>query len=343
MRTQVHLPFPGGACEAINNHRWFVQPGPAFRTVVGLTVIALAVSACDPQTRRAAIIGGGAGALGGLAVGAATGVGILGGTIIGAGIGAGAGAIYANRGRLGQTLNSARSSGSDDPSDTATASGLTESSRTAARRSAFANTAPQGTAAPIVQNAPVAVAQAPAPTPIYRPVAPTPTQAYFPPAQAGGYAPPPSYIPQGQQAPVPAYAAGGLYAPQPGYVAPGAPLPLTAGAVPLGYAVAPTPVYPQQAYQQPAPLYTQPNFSQTASAAPFTTTGLGGGFADTISRAQSGLARLGYDPGPANRIQPALLEAAVRKYQGDNSMPVTGQIDEALVRRIDEQSGRSAY
>ncbi len=389
MRVQVHLPFLNEADDADFGHTFGPKKhraeknraekngrvGSAFRTAVGLAAISLAVNACDPQTRRAAVIGGGAGALGGLTIGAVSGIGILTGTIVGAGVGAGAGAIYANRDRLGQTLSSKNDNGNTSAtSDGNTASGLTEASRTAARRSAFANTAPQGTAPlntasaapqPIPQRATAAVAQAPAPQTFQQAAPPLPPQTYIQPTQAGTFAPAPSYVPPGQQSSAPNYAAGGLYAPQPGYIPPGAPLQIAPeyaqqgypqqGYVQQGYAPpqgynpvpAPTPQYTQQAYLPPTPLYNQPTYPQTAPQtafnAPVTTTDLGGGFSESVSRVQAGLARLGYDSGPANRIQPDLLEGAVRKYQRDNSLPVTGRIDDTLVRRIDEQSGRSSY
>lgn len=49
---------------------------------------------------------------------------------------------------------------------------------------------------------------------------------------------------------------------------------------------------------------------------------------------QSGLARLGYDPGPPDGHMGPRTAAAIRKYQQDNGMAVDGQASEAVLDSI---------
>jgi peptidoglycan hydrolase-like protein with peptidoglycan-binding domain len=56
---------------------------------------------------------------------------------------------------------------------------------------------------------------------------------------------------------------------------------------------------------------------------------------------QSGLARLGYDPGPADGVAGPRTRDAVRRYQQDRKLVVDGALSPALARHIDaEANGR---
>jgi len=54
----------------------------------------------------------------------------------------------------------------------------------------------------------------------------------------------------------------------------------------------------------------------------------------TAMRVQQGLADSGYDPGPIDGIVGPRTEAAVAAYQRDNSLPITGTIDQNLLSSL---------
>jgi hypothetical protein len=56
-----------------------------------------------------------------------------------------------------------------------------------------------------------------------------------------------------------------------------------------------------------------------------------------IAYAQSKLAALGYDPGPADGQLGSRTEAAIRKFQKDARLPGDGRIDDRLVARLDTE------
>jgi peptidoglycan hydrolase-like protein with peptidoglycan-binding domain len=53
-----------------------------------------------------------------------------------------------------------------------------------------------------------------------------------------------------------------------------------------------------------------------------------------VASVQSGLARLGYDPGPADGIAGPRTREAVRRYQQDRRLLVDGAITPALAEHV---------
>lgn len=58
-----------------------------------------------------------------------------------------------------------------------------------------------------------------------------------------------------------------------------------------------------------------------------------------VIRVQAGLAKLGYDPGPADGIWGPKTETAIRAYQRDNSLLVDGRPSQELAAHIDRRLG----
>ena len=56
-----------------------------------------------------------------------------------------------------------------------------------------------------------------------------------------------------------------------------------------------------------------------------------------VSRVQSGLSRLGYNPGPVDGAMGSQTETAIRTYQRDYNLLVDGRATAELARHIDEQ------
>jgi hypothetical protein len=56
-----------------------------------------------------------------------------------------------------------------------------------------------------------------------------------------------------------------------------------------------------------------------------------------ITHAQTNLAALGYDPGPADGRFGSRTEAAIRKFQKDTRLPGDGRIDDRLLARLDAE------
>jgi hypothetical protein len=77
----------------------------------------------------------------------------------------------------------------------------------------------------------------------------------------------------------------------------------------------------QPAAGQPA----QPH-QQTAAADP-----------ETVKTIQTGLARLGYDPGPANGVASDKTVTAIRNFQQDAGLPANGQPSPEVAKKIQEQ------
>lgn len=63
--------------------------------------------------------------------------------------------------------------------------------------------------------------------------------------------------------------------------------------------------------------------------------------AQTVRGVQSGLARLGFDPGPADGVAGAKTRAAIRNYQHYYGLPVDGRPSQELAAHIQNQLGGS--
>ncbi len=55
----------------------------------------------------------------------------------------------------------------------------------------------------------------------------------------------------------------------------------------------------------------------------------------SVARTQEGLARLGYDPGPLDGVYGPRTAAAIREYQSDYGLTVTGRPSASLAARIE--------
>ena len=60
---------------------------------------------------------------------------------------------------------------------------------------------------------------------------------------------------------------------------------------------------------------------------------------DRIANLQRALRRLGYDPGPVDGILGARTRAAIRAFQADAGLPVTGQVSERLESAVLDAAG----
>ncbi len=56
-----------------------------------------------------------------------------------------------------------------------------------------------------------------------------------------------------------------------------------------------------------------------------------------VNRVQSGLSRLGYDPGPVDGVMGSKTDAAIRNYQRDQKLLVDGRPTAELAQHIEEQ------
>ncbi|WP_299615377.1 peptidoglycan-binding protein [Pelagibius sp.] len=59
--------------------------------------------------------------------------------------------------------------------------------------------------------------------------------------------------------------------------------------------------------------------------------------ASAITRVQAGLARLNYNPGPADGVQGTQTTNAIEEYQRDHGLTVDGRATEALARHIEQK------
>ncbi len=64
----------------------------------------------------------------------------------------------------------------------------------------------------------------------------------------------------------------------------------------------------------------------------------GGAGSASVARTQEGLARLGYDPGPLDGVYGPRTAAAIREYQSDYGLPVTGRPSATLAARIEDEA-----
>jgi len=92
------------------------------------------------------------------------------------------------------------------------------------------------------------------------------------------------------------------------------------------------PSEPPAAVEQPA---TAPAGTQTASSRQ---AGDGGDFR-LIRSVQQALADLGYAPGPVNGTMTGKTQDAIRRFQADRAMPVTGKLGVTLVLELETVSG----
>ena len=53
-----------------------------------------------------------------------------------------------------------------------------------------------------------------------------------------------------------------------------------------------------------------------------------------VKNAQTRLSVLGYDPGPADGLFGKRVSTAITKFQQDEGLPVTGQLDAATVNKL---------
>ena len=58
----------------------------------------------------------------------------------------------------------------------------------------------------------------------------------------------------------------------------------------------------------------------------------------TVRNIQAGLQRLGYDPGPADGHSGPQTEAAIRRFQQDNGLPIDGQPTAAVWQQIQQRA-----
>ena len=82
---------------------------------------------------------------------------------------------------------------------------------------------------------------------------------------------------------------------------------------------------------KPVPIRVQPGFSVVparSGASPYTIS------RETIREIQQRLTELGYSPGPADGAPGRLTRNAIRQYQIDNHLVVTGQVNRELVRHL---------
>ncbi len=62
-----------------------------------------------------------------------------------------------------------------------------------------------------------------------------------------------------------------------------------------------------------------------------------------VRRVQSGLVRLGYDPGPVDGAIGQQTRSAIQDYQRDNDLLVDGRVSEQLAEHMDEQLQVAGY
>lgn len=66
--------------------------------------------------------------------------------------------------------------------------------------------------------------------------------------------------------------------------------------------------------------------------------GSDGAQSGVVTRVQSGLARLGYDPGPVDGVMGPQTAEAIRRYQRDHGLLTDGQATVPLAEHIEQQS-----
>ena len=59
-----------------------------------------------------------------------------------------------------------------------------------------------------------------------------------------------------------------------------------------------------------------------------------------VQRVQTLLSELGYNPGPADGAAGARTRAAIISYQRDNGLRQSGQVDAALIERLEADAAR---
>ena len=292
------------------------------RIIILTAAAGLALSACSStatvqppqisqQTKSAALIGAGVGALGGVVLSATTSVGVLPAVLIGAGVGAGVGA--------GWSMYQERVGGGPRPTTTSNANtGAT--TQTTDNQSVYVpgndpfSTDPTATQSSYETNA---------------------TTYYEDPAGPYGEDDAARYI----SADVPPPYPGG--APYPGGTAYTGEPPAYTGA-PAPYYGPPQPAYgpPQQAFGPP-PTFGPPQ-QAFGPPGPKFNPNYGANQSDLVPRIHAGLARLGYEAGPAQNIDPGRFSNVIRRYQDDHSLSPDGRISVELMRHVEAESGRGS-
>jgi peptidoglycan hydrolase-like protein with peptidoglycan-binding domain len=95
------------------------------------------------------------------------------------------------------------------------------------------------------------------------------------------------------------------------------------------------PAWKQGTASEPQPA-AQSSAARTATATPTPSRSAN---AQVVKDIQSGLARLGYDPGPVDGIAGQRTRSAIRAYQQDHGLLVDGQPTQELAEHIRERSG----
>jgi hypothetical protein len=95
------------------------------------------------------------------------------------------------------------------------------------------------------------------------------------------------------------------------------------------------PAWKPGAASEPQPA-AQPSATKTATAP--ATSPARAASSQTVKDIQSGLARLGYDPGPVDGIAGQRTHSAIRAYQQDHGLLVDGQPTPELAEHIREQA-----
>lgn len=107
----------------------------------------------------------------------------------------------------------------------------------------------------------------------------------------------------------------------------------TATTVPVTTTVPATP-----APVPPVPVTPAPTATTTAYAAEPSTGALKKGMkGNRVAAVQSKLAKLGYDPGPADGLFGAKTDTAVRKFQSDKSLAVDGVVGNQTIAALDAE------
>lgn len=65
------------------------------------------------------------------------------------------------------------------------------------------------------------------------------------------------------------------------------------------------------------------------------------GLSNPVKRAQIGLDELGYNPGLADGLLGAQTRQAIREFEKDNKLDVTGTVTEVLLKKLEEVTGTS--
>ncbi|WP_137389944.1 peptidoglycan-binding domain-containing protein [Rhodoligotrophos defluvii] len=103
---------------------------------------------------------------------------------------------------------------------------------------------------------------------------------------------------------------------------------------------------PSRNVEGEAPSEAMAPAANKASVEPAATASVNAGRTDPtreqVARVQKGLAELGYQPGPADGLIGAQTREAIMQFQRDRELPVTGRVDEALLKELSKVTGLSS-